>query len=273
MSLHSPSARSGAVSPFRPMFRVLQRRNADLDWAAPSAKALSPPPWLDAPDDDPGPPLNDGGDDPRQAVSPWEPWLDEEALSHPDLAMLLDHQPFAFLAMAARTVSEAGSAALDIIEDLHSFATDLSQALAVAMSWLAASPPAPHEIQRAPSWLSSLDRLSITATKRRRFDEAPTMSYLVELRLPGGDLGTLHLLSADEHSRSVWMLDEDLAWTEPIMRAAGPLRAGGYRHIKPETARRAMRRSHRAMTGPSGRLDAHAPPLMPLVDFVARLGD
>lgn len=164
-------------------------------------------------------------------------------------------QPFAVLDVAARQLSAAGPRVVDVVRCLHLSGFGVARTLAAAMEWLELGTV--HSGGGGiPPWLAQPGTGAIIRAARRRVDACePLTSYLLELRLPSGAIGTLHAVvdhSRGDRMRSAFVTDDALDVTRQILTAcdgASPRygeKPGPYRRIQPRTAQRALVRARTA---------------------------
>lgn len=177
--------------------------------------------------------------------------IDDDAHRY-QLARMLAAEPLGFLSVAATTISVLGEDTADLVFDLLDSHTSEAVACAQAMIWLQPGPAVePLDAGALPPWLARLDATSLTDARRRRDGpELATSSYLVEVTLADGRVGTLH--ARIDHARNgsithAFAVDEPRAAVQERFALAdrfrrfpdrGPTRR--FRPLKPATARRAL---------------------------------
>lgn len=195
---------------------------------------------------------------------------------------MLDDQPLAFLDTTAREISACPECASAMIRPLRSSGATVELALARAIEWLLRYPstrPA-TSAQALPAWLAELDRSVIFgAARRKEGPGAMLTSYLVEIELPGGHVGTMQARldrAADGRLINAFVSDESLRFMQSsldwIARTEPPpdQRPGPYRAIEPETAIRALRAAVAAADADPVPIEPYNPwpANRPLVTFV-----
>ena len=177
--------------------------------------------------------------------------IDDEAVRE-DLAYMLAAEPLAFLAEAALTATVLGPEIVDLVFDLLDSGHPEAEAVAQALEWLLPGPmlEPPLGLQ-LPAWLARLDRTALTdACRRRDGPDSTTSSYLIEITLADGRIGTLH--ARIDHAVNgalthAFVVDERSDEIRALLLAGEHLRQRSFaapprpfRPIKPSTARRAL---------------------------------
>lgn len=163
-------------------------------------------------------------DDPAERARQRFQTIDDPA-TRADLDVMLDHEPFAFLSFAASTISLHGMATPALVRDLLRSGHHEGAALSAALWWLCGLRPPPVLLDVGlPAWLVSLDGARIRTARRRRegLDEA-IVSYLMEVELNDGRVGTLHAQLDRFHREAIvhaFAADQSLAETLELFRAA-----------------------------------------------------
>lgn len=167
-----------------------------------------------------GPPLPDPVDLARHRLQT----IDDPAL-RADLDGMLEDEPLAFLSFAASTIALHGMATPTLVRDLIRSGYHEGAALAAALWWLCGlRPPDALLDVDLPLWLTSLDQARVRVVRRRREGvDRRIVSYLLEVELAGGRVGTLHIQVDHVEPEAVvhaFAADQSLADTMSLFRAA-----------------------------------------------------
>ncbi|MGI9613508.1 MAG: hypothetical protein ACR2QO_11395 [Acidimicrobiales bacterium] len=149
----------------------------------------------------------------------------EDPQTRAELDWMLDEEPMAFLSFAASTIALHGTATPALIRDLVRAGYPEGTALSVALWWLCGlCPPQVLLDVGLPPWLHRLDEARLRAARRRRErDDESVDSYLLEVELPGGPIGTLHAQVDFGYNGAVvhgFAADQSIAETMALFRAA-----------------------------------------------------
>lgn len=202
------------------------------------------------------------------------PSAQEFEITDDDLAHLADNvtdkHPFKVLERAAFYITDYGANESLLRQRLRAIGWFEESVLSKALDWLATGQP-PYSLldPDTPKWLHNLDAGTIRAARYR--DEGEMTSYLLEVKLPGGPVGTLQL-TIDAGGR----LGDAFAWGGPISKLIRQKRShdiddfGTFRPLSTKMAQRALRAARDAFdaTPIEERPFSPWPSSRPLVDFV-----
>jgi hypothetical protein len=142
-----------------------------------------------------------------------------------ELDWMLQEEPMAFLSFAASTIALHGMDTPALVRDLVRAGYPEGAALSVALWWLCGlRPPEVLLGVGIPPWLNELDRARLRAARRRREREDESVdSYLLEVELVDGSIGTLHAQVDSWHDGAVvhgFAADQTMADTMGLFRKA-----------------------------------------------------
>lgn len=160
--------------------------------------------------------------------------------SDDDVGRLLAEEPFAFLALAAESISNRVESSIpELLTALDRLSTVESRALATTVAILGDRPRSRSwSGPGLPRWLSELDGTRLVQAKYR--NEIPRKtSYLLEVEFADGATGTLQ--ARVDHGQggaltNVWVTDEPLSTIEGVIYSVSRLQPKIYRPIKPASA-------------------------------------
>jgi hypothetical protein len=145
--------------------------------------------------------------------------------------------PFELLDYAAKTIAEAGPVERRVRSALFASGYFETSLLYKAMGWLVdRRPPEALLDPDTPPWLFDVNDGVIRAAKRRVDDDST--SYLLELKLPGGPVGSLQVRvdTASGAITNYYVAGEPMAALVKLIRSVEPEGFGIYRKIATATA-------------------------------------
>ena len=174
-----------------------------------------------------------------------------------ELDWMLEEEPMAFLSFAASTIALHGMATPALVRDLVRAGYPEGSALSVALWWLCGlHPPEVLLDVGIPPWLHQFDRARLRAARRRREgDDESVDSYLLEVELFDGSIGTLHA-QVDSCFRGAvihgFAADQTMAETMELFRAATKWRRDNGLEVTPASPFRAVgvERAALSLSGP-----------------------
>lgn len=174
-----------------------------------------------------------------------------------ELDWMLEVEPMAFLSFAASTIALHGMDTPALVRDLVRAGYPEGAALSVALWWLCGlRPPEVLLGVGIPPWLHNLDRARLRAARRRRErDDESVDSYLLEVELVNGSIGTLHAQVDSCYDGAVvhgFAADQTMAETMGLFRAATKWQRDNGLEVTPASPFRAVGVEQAAfsLTGP-----------------------
>lgn len=161
-----------------------------------------------------------------------------------ELIWWLDQEPLRFLEFVCSAVMLCPIERCAFVATVDPTSPREMRAIATAAQWLANDDLVVVMGRDLPSWLAgNLDEVEVTGLRRRRDPGTGATSYLLEVRLGGGEIGCLDIsvgAAGDGAITRAVATDLTIERIEEIVAASAAGASGRYRNISAATAHREL---------------------------------